>query len=932
MTQFSYTVTHDPGGTPVDITEFIERIEVVDIGTGEVRNAKIRVNAQFGRFITNDFGGTLPILDEYQKIRIQITDENSNDLDMTFEIDNLKPLQNTQQGTIQEVEMLAQEHHLMRVPFARQFFFESAFVAMRDIMDFYNDPNSANAGNGQPIVSGQSASFDDGGGNDMPKTTANDYVFNITELKIYDGAIQVSDRMGSSVAAGGAGDFFDLTYVTDFNDSTFNTIGIQAFSSGNHPDQPLPIPTITDSLSVNPGEEEGGIEATKGTVTGTWGTDSFGTLPRQNSDFQGALEAWGLFPAHDPNLEYPFESIVLIPSTTDSQGDKEHFKVNNVNGTATQPPSVDWDQYFFTDFLDNEVGMVVREYSKWTNGVGGAGFGDSLWKNCMANPQNTGTGTGTPSFSDLAAWDSNLVVTDGTRFRTWTNVRAVDIAAIPGQFFYTGVATLGNLFRGFRILVDTSIGVPVAPLDNAAFANNVVQIDASGNVVLHRTMVDDSLCAVRGEANSPDDGARVFQLQSGTWTDVTGEKQFNDCFHPVAFVSNTQGFNDKDDGAGGNFGLLSAVRFEYRMSIGDSANALTNQPRYYRTGAWACFEVPFAPNRYNGVAEIGEEYGDGQVGFPKKEPATLDTNNMHFTSRGEIGFNNINAEDLGPLDEIMFKTRFQFRQQIDGSGELIPRGNFPCRCTCYDTSDNVVTHDFTIAFNNLYEEIRLPLRDFQIYRARAPWSLGDLGQNIFLQTLEILNVFEWKNLKLMSFQWTAPYDEQGRYASWLQKGEIFPTIEEILQQPSLLLVTNFNIKWDFDLFQLTKPLLSITDPITAVGERALFPDFFEEPFISNKFQLDQSNLSKLEISQFRHQQFDVITTGRLDLPFGYSFFLENSFLVNRADRDAVPENANNGDPNTIKLVVKRAIHVIDKPPTGPGGFLTTFTGVKRLDS
>lgn len=925
MTDFSYTITHDPGGTPVDITEFTERIELVDIGTGEIRNAKIRFNAQFGRFVTNTFSGTLPIIDEFQKIRIEITDENSNELDMTFEVDNLKPLQNTQQGTVLEVELLGQEQHLMRVPFARQFFFESAFNTTRDIIDFYNDPDSANAGNGQPVISGQSASFADGGGNDASKTTANDYTFNIVELKAYDGLVQVADRQGSSVASGGAGDFKDVTFITDDNDSTFNTIKLQAFSSGNHPDQ-VSIPTITDSLSVNPGEEEGGIEATKGTVTGTWGTDSFGTLPFQNSDFQGALEAWALFPAHDPNLFYVFDSIVLIPSAEDTQGDREHFKVINVNGTATQPPSADWVQYFFTDFLDNEVGMVVREYSKWTHLL------DQEWKNSGSNPQNTGYGTGVPSFDDLGCWDSNLVVTDGKFFRTWVEVRAVDVSAINGNYFYTGVSSTPNLYRGFRVLVDTSIGTPVAPLDNAAFADNVVQIDAAGNFVLFRTMTDDSFVAVMGEDNAPADGGRVFQKQSGTWVDVSGENQFNDCFHPVSSIFLTQGFNDKDDGGGSNFGFESAIRYEWRLSIGDSSQAITNQPRFYRAGAWANFKIPFPTNRFNGVSEIGNQFGDRQVGFPKKEPATMDSNNMHFTSGGEIGFNNVNSEDLGPLDEIVFKTKFEFRQNTDGSGALVPRGNLPCRCTCYDTSDNVVVQDFTIGFNNLWEEIRLPLRDFQIYRARAPWSVGDIFQSIFLQELEILNVFEWKNWKMMSFQWTAPYDEQGRYVPWLTKNNIFPSGEEILAAPSLLFAVNFNIKWDFDLFQMSKPLLSLSDPITGAGERAMFPDFFEEPFISNKFQLDQSNQAMLEISQFRHQQFDVTTTGRLDLFFGYSFFLENSQLVNRADRGAVPEDANNGDPNTIKLVVKRHVIVIDKPPTGPGGFLSTFTGVKRLDS
>lgn len=361
---FVYTVTWDPGGAVTDITEWVERIELTDIGSGEVRNCKIRLNSQFGRFITNTFSGTLPILDEYQRIRVIIADPNANTIDKTFEIDNLKPLQNTQQGTITEVEMLGLEHHLMRVPFGKQFFFESGFVTSRDIIDFYNDPDSKAPG--QPVVNRNDVAYSGGTGNDISQTTANDYTFNVTETKCYDGLMHVIDRLGSSVAAGGAGDFYDLTFEQDLSDATFNTISMRAFSSGNPPDQ-ASVPTIVDSLSVNPGEEEGGIEATKGTIVGVWGVDGFGTLPRQNSDFQGALEAWNLYPEHIGGQTYPEDSIIIDRSLTDSQGDPYHYKANK--DTAIAPPTppagsnADWDQYFFTNFLATEVG-TVGEYSK----------------------------------------------------------------------------------------------------------------------------------------------------------------------------------------------------------------------------------------------------------------------------------------------------------------------------------------------------------------------------------------------------------------------------------------------------------------------------------------------------------------------------------------------------------------------------------------
>ena len=105
------------------------------------------------------------------------------------------------------------------------------------------------------------------------------------------------------------------------------------------------------------------------------------------------------------------------------------------------------------------------------------------------------------------------------------------------------------------------------------------------------------------------------------------------------------------------------------------------------------------------------------------------------------------------------------------------------------------------------------------------------------------------------------------------------------------------------------------------------PRFFDEPLISNHISLVQSNLAKLEITGFRHKQYDIGTEGRFDILFGDSFFLENQFLVNESDK---PDNGGTV-PNTIKLVAKKIVYTIDKQPQGAGGFLRTITGVKRFE-
>jgi len=118
MTEYDYVVTYKPEGVATDISDFVERIDAVEIGSGEVRNLTLRLNATDGAFISDpNFTGTgnTPILDQFDKIRLQITDRNSTVYDVTYEVDNLKPVQNSVVGLILEVELLGQEHWLQAV-------------------------------------------------------------------------------------------------------------------------------------------------------------------------------------------------------------------------------------------------------------------------------------------------------------------------------------------------------------------------------------------------------------------------------------------------------------------------------------------------------------------------------------------------------------------------------------------------------------------------------------------------------------------------------------------------------------------------------------------------------------------------------------------------------------------------------------------------
>jgi len=919
----------------VNISNFVETILDTEIGSGEVRSTSLRINADRGAFITDRNGGLTPIIDQFTKITTKITDSNGVLYLATHEVDIIHPTQDGLQGTVLPVDLLGSEFYLQKTLFADQFFFKSMFDVSNGIVNLYNK----NKGTLQVRVKGADTDSGNGGFNDLPVFTANDYTFNLSELSHYDGLIQVIDRGGSSVAAQGAGDFFEIGFAT--NPTNTDEILFRGFSSGNPSDQ-TSIPNIkSDNIVLNPAEQEGEIDATLGNVVGTWTDSSIGTLPRQNADFIGALEAWRLFPTHVSGATYPKDSIILVVNTLDSQGDNFHYKANK--DTTLSPPipptmsNADWDQHQFTDYLTTEINYTLGSYSFWTDAK------SIQWRSNGANTAGN-TQEDPPTSNSISVWDSNQVKIDGTLRQTWVDVRATDTTGIP-----VGFVRNGGVYRGFRVLVD-GVGTGLF----TGFDNNIIQWDGT-QWLIFLIPETDNLVGV-------DDEGKTYQF-NGSWTDITTSiEQANDVYHPVYNIFNTQGHNNKDNGGGGNFGQSAAVTYEFRYQKSDSILGF-NSPTFYRQFAGVNFRVPYPFNANNGNT-LGNDYGDSD----ELLPATFETENMGLTSSGFSGFNNSESEDLGVLDALIFFINHEWRYNKDASGALVLAGNFSYRCALYDIDDTVVIQDFVVPFNNLWESVSLPIGGFKTYKARAAWAFGDGVQNIFLQELEVLNSFRWRNIKKIAIHWLGPYDDQGRFQPWGQLGFLFPSFIDPFVG---LFITGFNVKLSIDSFQWSHPGLSISPPNI---ERPLQPDFFYEPLITNKIQNNQANLAKLEITKFRHKEYEVTTVGFNDISFGDSFFLENPKLVSDSDRttenldiwvtatdytanlndvqDASvgyrcilnhtssganqPPNAtfwqvlSNPIPNTIKLVAKKIVRAIDKRPDGPGGFLRTITGVRRF--
>ena len=205
MTRFTYTVKYKPESTNTDITAFVQSPILFTItGSDETKSAKLRLNATKGQFITQSTskaGASTPIINFFDLIEISTTIATKTTTE-TYEVLRLKPMAFGGTGNILEVELLGLENEIDRTLFAKQFRFASGFTVGRDIIDFHN--NSDSKGSLQPTVSGQDKDFKDGGGNELPKVTAGDYMFNIAEIHHFEGERRVLDKMGGSVASGGA--------------------------------------------------------------------------------------------------------------------------------------------------------------------------------------------------------------------------------------------------------------------------------------------------------------------------------------------------------------------------------------------------------------------------------------------------------------------------------------------------------------------------------------------------------------------------------------------------------------------------------------------------------------------------------------------------------------------------------------------------------
>jgi hypothetical protein len=910
--------------TTSNITDDVKSIPLfTDSGTGEVNQASLIIRSLEGNY--NVTGSV--IFAEFDRIRIQCTDLAGNSYDRFFEIFNIIPSQTKGEGTLLTIECLGIEYHTQQIHMAKPYYFEDSYLVGISVGQIYN----LNRGTKQPELIHHTSTYSNsyGYGNGLPMYNANNWDFAVNEDSCYNRWIDLIDNGGQAVEAGGSLTFYELSFLTP----SVNTIHFKLRPSGDN----TTIKQIKNSVitGVKVGEQEGMLSNPTGTNVLAWGSNDHGTLPVDHSKYNSHVERFIFRPEWISGVYYNENARIKVTPTTEVA--PSHYKVKtgqaHTSSTSNKPPNATyWEQIDMGD----EFGDTVQ-YSPWTDEKA------TLWLNSGCNPSKSTFTTG--GFIDI-----NCVINEEKWFRTWVDAIAIDnddLDTLASKYSYDSTDR-SKFPRGFRVLVKTNS--PSGDLAN--FANMVVEVYPTNSIggIKWQKLYNFDTINTKVQVAVIDEGKVYTDTISGSagspshsWSDISGADYGNDCFHPYTTApANTDGVDLVDDipnettitrskltdptnrpditkSGSTQFGqnIDSAVAFTaVAQDALTSAASDASDPvaPYYTNGIGFTIRFPFPCNTENIGNSVGDLYGGGHATSPKYEPATLDVQNMNYTSNGLQGFNHgQSSEDYGQISAVAMWLKFS--QKTLGNAELDDEHRF--RAWFVDTKDNVVYQDFVITHSNNWEDIRLPISGFRNYRGRKPiygYSAA-IATVIPPKELEVINIFEWRNIKMFGVQYQPQYDKYGRFNPGKN---VINSDGDSVTWGNIL---GCNRVLTMDGFRFIKPLLATSGQNT---DRNLEPDFLQFPDITNYHQLEGAAKSHLEIEKFKHKEFNIESSGDeiFDVPFGDSFYLHNDNLVSEDDKPGQNED------NNIKLVAKRIEYSITKPVGGKGGLRRKIKGSK----
>jgi hypothetical protein len=891
---------------------------------------------------------------------------------------NIIPSQTKVEGTLLTLECLGIEYHAQQISMSKPLYFENSFNSAIAIGFLYErnrgteQPKLSNYTVPYDIASS-------GFGNGLPFWNANNWEFGIAEDSCYNRWMDLLEGAGASVSEGGALTFYELNFLTtgvnamnfkmraSGDNTTFVTLDTALTVGANHIDigeQEGMISNPTGSNLMAWGSNEHGslpVDNSK-----YWsGVQKFIFRPEWETGQTYAVDADvkvtdETTEAHAKHYTCLEEHESGTFSTDLTAGKWSQIDQGDEFGDSVQySPWTDgkarvWTNSGANPARDNftngawfDINVVINEkefFRTWVDGVVSTTDTNTDLNTLAARYAYNGsretfprgfrvlvTATGTLT-GDLANFQDQVVEIapeNNLGNYKWQSLYTFDTANSKVQ--------IANLDEGI-IYVDTITAGP-------AHVWSTIETDSYGNDCFHPYT----------SAPSNVVGADlVYDKAAGTYiprSDVTDSTDRPDITK-----------------AGGKFAqnINSAIKFvtaSTNITSTVAADFAGQGAEWYKYSSGFTWRVPYPSTTDGSIIEgVGQLYGGGATGANKvggsgnedwvtstaykigdivfnsdsryiclvnhtsgtfatdltalkwrsltaDEPATLDIQNMNYTHDGQDGFNTINSasEDYGQISALAFWLNFQ-----DSAGDNEHR----FRAWMVDTKDNVVYQDFVVTTDDNWEDIRLPVGSFRPYRGRKPVYGIDVGASLIPpKDLEIINIFEWRNIKLVGVQWQPVYDKFGRF------NPADATLDEAGNSVTWGTLEGSTKTLQVDGFHFVKPLLATSGPVT---DRNLEPDFLQLPNITVYDQLVNAAKSQLEVEKFRHQEYNIETAGDavFDILFGESFLFENSDIVYVASPDA------DETTNKIKLVAKRIEYSITKPTGGKGGLRRKINGSK----
>jgi hypothetical protein len=427
VNQLPFKVVVDPSGVNTDITDYVVSIDQCKFqGSGRIRNATIMLEALEGAFITNTNGGNTPALAEFDKVRIEWQDVNENVKAALFEVDT-ELGQKNEGGTTLPIELKGRERSLQDMKFTGYFEFVTPIDVLSFIVQIYNQ----NKGSDQPTASIVIDSAEPLLG------VTNIYDFS-SETTYYDALMHVINRLNQPTESGGVGDFYSL-WISDVigTDAIDINIKVQGERSSGTPT----LPTIKSSVTNPMHSLTYRIDVKRGNQIFVRGQPNTGSIPSGFHQFNSIVEEVNNYLDYNSAATYASGQRIIVGGVI--------YEAIAPVPASTPPPNV-------TFWVARTFGQVAGsvQYSEWTNNKA------VVTKNSCSNPT---TAFLTGGFDAPAFPDGNLVVRETFYFRDFVLIRSIDDTAISldatNKFYLRGQSQNG-LYRGFRILVDTSLGDP----------------------------------------------------------------------------------------------------------------------------------------------------------------------------------------------------------------------------------------------------------------------------------------------------------------------------------------------------------------------------------------------------------------------------------------------------------------------------------------